>query len=402
MFRIFDRATLAIGLFFLAFSAVFGLWPLAQMGFDTWQARSWQPVPATVVEAVHHKQRDDVVVRYRYEYGGRAYVGERIGLAPPDDNTSHWRRPWYERAVAARAGGAPLTAWVDPRQPARAVLDRGLPKDPALLRAFFLIFFVVGLGMAWHGVLEFLPARQQRAPGLPSLGPGFAARVPTLVFTGVFALAFGGAGVIFGALPLAETAHNAVLSRHWHPVQATVVDASLEGGGRSVRAEILYRYEFRGRSYQSDRTGLGRPMADNVGDWQRQVYRQGRQAQAAGRTITAWVDPERPHRSVLDRSIRWGMVMFHLPFALLFPAIGVAAAWVCGYVLRTGGTVDQALAAGITARLGPWLMVAFWCLVTWPLMALAWIEPAPALQRVLATLFALAGVGAVVLVARRR
>ncbi|QJW83574.1 DUF3592 domain-containing protein [Ramlibacter terrae] len=116
--------------------------------------------------------------------------------------------------------------------------------------------------------------------------------------------------------------------------------------------------------------------------------------------VTVWVDPQRPHRAVLDRDIRWGMVIFHIPFALLFTAIGGAALYAFLYLLVTPTRVLEARkkpqvreAADNRVQGGAlWLMAVFWCGLAWPCAALVWMEPQPLLPRIIVSFFA--GVGA--------
>eukprot|EP01034_Spumella_vulgaris_P001439 gene1439-1902_t len=154
-----------------------------------------------------------------------------------------------------------------------------------------------------------------------------------LVFCAIFAVAFGAGGYWAGLRPLAETALAAWTVRDWQPVRAQVLDVQLKQhpgseGGTTYQVQARYRYTVAGQAYEGQRVGLDlRPGADNVGDWQAQWHRTLRQAQERGEPITAWVNPQAPAQALLDRSVRWRLQIFRLPFALVFTGVGVTAAW---------------------------------------------------------------------------
>jgi hypothetical protein len=224
---------------------------------------------------------------------------------------------------------------------------------------------------------------------------------PALLFCAVVALAFGAGGLVVGVMPLNQILSLALGSRHWEPVQATLLDVKLETGRKGTAAvHARYRYEFRGKSYESARVGTGVQSSDDIGTWQRDWYRRLDAARDAERAVTAWVDPQRPDRALLDRAVRWGMVAFHIPFALLFTAIGVAGLWGFCYLLVTPAEVLKRRRGRKfkeedrrVRMAGLWLLALYWCGLSGPMAALVWLEPQPWLTRVLVTLFALTGLG---------
>ncbi|HEY8358371.1 MAG TPA: DUF3592 domain-containing protein, partial [Ramlibacter sp.] len=161
-----------------------------------------------------------------------------------------------------------------------------------------------------------------------------------------------------------------------------------------------YRYEFGGVAYESQRIGIGKSAGDSVGGWQRRWYNILSEARAGNQPVTVWVDPRRPHRAVLDREVRWSMVVFHLPFALLFTAIGGAALYAFLYLLVTPMRVLEArkeskarkVEDGRVQGAGLWVVAVFWCGLAWPCAGLVWMEPTPWLPRIIVSFFA--GVGA--------
>jgi hypothetical protein len=86
---------------------------------------------------------------------------------------------------------------------------------------------------------------------------------------------------------------------------------------------VRYRYEIAGKSYESQRVGLDpQAGADNVGDWQERWFQTLHQAQQQGRPITVWVNPAQPTESIVDRSLRPGLLALQLGLALAFGGFG--------------------------------------------------------------------------------
>ena len=104
-------------------------------------------------------------------------------------------------------------------------------------------------------------------------------------------------------------------------------------GGPTYEAQTRYRYQVAGKDYESTRVGLDAlSNSDNIDDWHRQWVGRLQTAQAAGQRITVWVNPDDPSQSLIDRSVRWSLQIFRLPFALVFTGVGLVAAW---FFLRT-------------------------------------------------------------------
>ena len=227
-----------------------------------------------------------------------------------------------------------------------------------------------------------------------------------LVFCAIFAVAFGAGGYWAGLRPLAETASAAWAVRQWQPVPAQVLDVQLKQhpgseGGTTYQVQARYRYTVAGQAYEGQRVGLDlRPGADNVGDWQAQWHRTLRQAQERGEPVTAWVNPQAPAQALLDRSIRWRLQIFRLPFALVFTGVGVAAAWMFLRILwRPKEDVQDleprhSLAKGQGAL---WFFAMFWCGIAFPMAALFWSDgKAPWWGKGFMGIFVVIGVGLVV------
>ena len=125
------------------------VWPLARV-ID---ARDWLATPCRIesCELTSRTSRSskgrtsttwDVQARYRYVVAGKEYISERFELGPRPGGGLDWR----QAALARLRASNPAQCWVDPRNPAAAVLERGF--DPNNLVP------LVGLApMAFGGLL---------------------------------------------------------------------------------------------------------------------------------------------------------------------------------------------------------------------------------------------------------
>jgi hypothetical protein len=95
------------------------------------------------------------VVRYRYETGGQSHESTRVRRI----ETKSARRPKMESLLAQFPPGSESTAWVNPTNPADAVLIRD--KRTAIYSIWFPALFVVGgLGIALSSLVRNLKPRR--------------------------------------------------------------------------------------------------------------------------------------------------------------------------------------------------------------------------------------------------
>ncbi len=178
--------TKRVGAWLTSFSACapFLLVPLAcglillNTGSDLWQwyrMQDWVEAPASVLDATlitHEPQNSDdartysVQVRYRYEYGGVAYEGKRLGIRDSTDNLGAYHSRWSQRLSMAKNQGRTVPCYVNPAKPEQAVLDRTL-RGTVLVFGLLILLTFGGAG-GWiflkGGGLED-PARRLREPG---------------------------------------------------------------------------------------------------------------------------------------------------------------------------------------------------------------------------------------------
>lgn len=102
-------------------------------------SHNWQPTQGTVTASAsryHHGRGGRYhypVVSYAYQVGGRTFTHDRIafGVGPASAHAT------AEAAAARYAVGSPLTVYVNPRNPADAVLER---RETSLT-----IYFIAGI-----------------------------------------------------------------------------------------------------------------------------------------------------------------------------------------------------------------------------------------------------------------
>jgi hypothetical protein len=148
-------AALFAVVFALGFGAVgaFALHTLAGQLSGWWQARSWQPVSATVVSAELKTSSGEstsykALARYRYVVDGQTHEGNRIDLGGASNNA--WHQEQYARLKHALSAQRPIEVWIDPADPTHSVVDRDLRlRDLVLMVPFATLFPMVSIGALW-------------------------------------------------------------------------------------------------------------------------------------------------------------------------------------------------------------------------------------------------------------
>jgi uncharacterized protein DUF3592 len=166
--------------FALPFAAVgvVALYFLGSTLLDWYAMRSWVAVPATLdrLELEEHQDEDsttyEVAASYRYAYDGREYVNDRVAISGMADNLGSFQQKLYSALWLAQRNGS-VTAFVDPRRPESATLNRDLRWLLLVFQGVFaLVFGAVGFGLplgARYGFkkLRAERERQQRFPDEP-------------------------------------------------------------------------------------------------------------------------------------------------------------------------------------------------------------------------------------------
>jgi hypothetical protein len=142
----------------------------------------------------------------------------------------------------------------------------------------------------------------------------------------LFALPFFGVGAWMGYAVATDLAAAREM-QGWTPVQATVTQAGVEthtgDDSDTYEAYGQFTYHWDGRIYYGDRISLS-GGADNIGAYQQDLGGRLRSAMQRGETVTAWVNPDAPTESVIDREVRWGLIGFKSIFLFVFGGAGLA------------------------------------------------------------------------------
>ena len=174
---------------------------------------------------------------------------------------------------------------------------------------------------------------------------------------GLFALPFAAVGVGMLLLSVLPTLYDWARMQWWQPVPATLVAARLETSrsskSSSYTVKASYRYQVAGREYQGNRVAIS-SGGDNVGDFQVALGARLEQALRDGAPVQVWVSPSDPTESVIDRSLRPGLLALKMVFVVVFGGVGVG---LLVHVLRptraaqgSAGSRAQSLAAGMPGR----------------------------------------------------
>src|SRR5262245_29631373 len=117
-------------------------------------ARGWVEVPAQLisVELEEHVDEDSTTYQatatYSYAYAGQEYTSNRVAIDTGSDNIGDFQQRLYSGLRAAHERGAPITAYVDPEEPANAVLNRELRAGLLAMKMMFaFVFGGVGFGL---------------------------------------------------------------------------------------------------------------------------------------------------------------------------------------------------------------------------------------------------------------
>lgn len=150
-------------------------------------------------------------------------------------------------------------------------------------------------------------------------------------FLRIFSLPFLCVGVFMLGWILKDFAAF-MAAQSWEEVSAGILHVELRRNEDTQKAEAEYRYDYQGKTYHSKKIGLT-DIADNIGSYQRETYRWLRHAMEQRQHVRAFVNPNDPSQSLLDRNIRWSMVLFRMIFVITFGGFGIGT-WIGPWLYR--------------------------------------------------------------------
>lgn len=207
--------------------------------------------------------------------------------------------------------------------------------------------------------------------------PGWVANMGMLIFGLIFTLS----GLWAGVLPLGQALHGWWRTQFFVAVPADVLQVALkthQGESTTYQALAEFGYEFKGVHYRSTRINT-LDGSDNLDDYHQEQVGRLQQAKQQERKVTLWLDPQDPGYALFDPHPRWKKIVFLLPFALLFPAVGLGLWWWQWRKWRGAGNpanpatpLPVAAAARVIAPEASGFLIGilfagFWNLIAWPL-----------------------------------
>lgn len=97
---------------------------------------------------------------YRYEWAGQTYTSSQLFFGPGYDNVGRYHQRIYQELNRSKARNSPVTVWINPRHPDRAVLYRGIRLEMLGIKLGLLIVFgPIGLLLL---LSPFLMARKEK------------------------------------------------------------------------------------------------------------------------------------------------------------------------------------------------------------------------------------------------
>ncbi len=179
-----QASPIVIVLFSLPFAAV-GVGAAAWIAFDFAAARKmqqWQETPAIILGAKLEQHADsdggvtyEAHAEYAYEYGGRRYTARRVALGGGSDNIGTFQQKVYRQLREHELSGRPFRCFVNPANPAEAVLFRDLRWEMVAFKTIFAVAFGgVGFGLMALGLFGARKAKEEKKraashPGKPWL-----------------------------------------------------------------------------------------------------------------------------------------------------------------------------------------------------------------------------------------
>jgi hypothetical protein len=302
------KAKLATSLLFI-FWAVAGSWAtcLSSHYFAaTLASQRFTATPCTITSSrIIETSPYRLDVHYTYTINNQAHSGSLVedGYDGADD---------YYKAQALYfryPPGFPATCFVDPADPAHAILQRR-SLWAALVPLMFLSFAVVGVGGLY---LLWRPARAA------SLSPAIS-RLRKLRLEVIAPLVLGGTCLAVGFIPVMK---RGLAGQSWPRVPCAIAAARVVPlkGRTSYNAAVLFHYTVNGRRYGSSRYALEDTSADF--SEKQQIVRD----LLAHRDTTCFVNPADPADAVLTRDYRAAAVLTG-SVSSVFLLVGVAALFI--------------------------------------------------------------------------
>ncbi|MGI9248258.1 MAG: DUF3592 domain-containing protein [Woeseiaceae bacterium] len=199
----------------------------------------------------------------------------------------------------------------------------------------------------------------------------------------LFALPFFSVGV-WMLWSVSSSFYDAWRMQDWAAVEAKLARGGYETNSGSdsdtYEAFAEYSYTYGGQRYSGNRVSLS-DGGDNIGDHQQDIGRRLQNTVASGGAMLVYVDPENPSDSIIDRSVRWGLIGFKSIFLFVFGGVGLGLlifVWRAApekdaskpeyqaspWLLNDDWQTSTIHSSSKTAMWGAWAFAAFWNLIS--------------------------------------
>lgn len=311
---------IGFGIFWTLFSSIFvvaGVW----LTWKTIAVEGWQKTPCVIERfEINANQSQDPPFQadliFHYEINGTRHTGTKLW---PDkkgsddiEDLSKLREEFSQgpEGPMPSPAGTSAECRVNPENPAEAALltgGKGAIWGGIAFAVFGAVFVSIGIALIGLGI---------RKPGsVSSARSAVRGRQASPVVMGFIFLIFGGAGLalLFGLV--VPKAREWWQMRQWTPTDAQVVWSRVvsksSDDGTTYAVDILYRYNFNGRSHLANRRNL---MGGSSSGYDRK--KAFVDAHPPGSALQVFVDPAKPWRAVIQRDMGWWALfgLFPLPF----------------------------------------------------------------------------------------
>ena len=157
------------GLLFGLFFAGGGFLMLSETAIPMWQdwqrMQDWQPTQARLLTL--SPVDNDTRASYRYDFAGASYQSDGVGVGTFKDNIGSYHQDLQAYLGRIQRNNETLPVWVNPANPAEAVIDRNMRWGLFLLMSGFCsVFLFIGLGVIYASIRSSNRTRARRRPSL--------------------------------------------------------------------------------------------------------------------------------------------------------------------------------------------------------------------------------------------
>jgi hypothetical protein len=298
----------------------------------------WNVTPCTIAESTYVLPRSSsdgyrAKIHYRYTIDGNEISSERFSLK--DSGERDFEK--IQRILLKYPPGAQTVCYVNPADVHDAIL---VPSSKSSIAIFLFPMIFVGIGVIGMTAMWARPTKQ-RSPTILSShnkSSGRLARWGLIAFFSIFLLV----GLALSVVMLRQ-AGTAFAAKNWPEVPATVVFsrvASHSGDDSTTYSvDVLYRYEYGGKTYLSNRYHVIGGSSSGY-DGKARVVKE----MSPGKRIMAHVNPRDPVIAILVTGFTWDLLFVLIPLVFVLVGAGgiIGTLW---FASRGRSTAPSSVAA---------------------------------------------------------